>query len=150
MRNLTYIQYIFLCKWLVCFMLTSCLLTLLFCFENSRVLIFHVFLIPLYFMGFWVLTKVYLIGRKEFEFPLGVQLSWILIVIFMIGFFLVDFQSTFGLAGRMYNNKSNFFERLISSGCREMFYFLSLLLSSIIIVFYDYHYKILSKKHENF
>ena len=91
MQNLTNLQYTFLIKWLVVFISTSSFLILLFCFESYPFIAYHFLLLPLYFIGFWVLTKIYLIGRSEFEFPLGIQLTWMLVVILMIGFFLVDF-----------------------------------------------------------
>ncbi len=136
MWKLTNIQYLFLFKWITCFILISSLLTLVFCYKTSVFLFYHILFLPVYFIITWILIKIYLVGRIKFSLSWYYQMVGMITIVLVISFFLRDFRSSFGIG--FIPNYSLSFERIISSGCREMFNFLSLFFSTIIMVSYDY------------
>ncbi len=117
--------------WTAYFIAVSFILTLIFCSSNIVSLIYHLFFLPLYFLVFYGI--IFLIGWCNSTKRIKPEITILVyfIIVLSIIFFMQDFRSAFGLF--KYSTKPFSIDRLIDSGCREMFYFLSFLTSSLVM-----------------
>ena len=118
--------------WVTLFIFSSILYTLIFCPKTSVALIYHFFFIPIYY--FIATIILYILNTsliKEKGNIIRSLLFWLFVIIITI--YLKDFRRSFCIF--IYKEMPFSLRGIISSGCRDMFNFLSLLTSSIIIYF---------------
>ena len=110
-------------SWVVVFISCSVLLTLIFCPNNYISLFYHIYYFPIYFIsGYAILWMAQKINSSFKSKTLGLLTFWMLII--LLSLFLRD--------GPMQIRNFSI-EEFISNGCRELFYFSSLIISSILI-----------------
>jgi len=118
-------------QWVIAFVLTSTVLTIFFCTDNAPFLVYHFFYFPVYFvLSFGTIYLLFFLTKSRFNKK---NYLWIIYVFIVLVFSLSlrDFRSTFGIID--YSEKAFSYHRTIASGCREMFRFIALVCSSILM-----------------
>ena len=117
--------------WCLSYILTSTILAILLCGVLPSPMYgfgYHLLLTPLYLLFGWLFIVVLNFARNK-KPKLELLFFWLMIT--AISFTLPDFRNTFGFWKHGYEEFS--LQGMIGDGCREMFFFLSLILTGIII-----------------
>ena len=131
--------------WTIIHISISTILTFLFCIENLIVLSYHFILCPLYLII--ALILIFVFEKKSLSHHKNklryTLLYWALVILILIS--LKDFRAVFCIMEYSHNEFT--IRSIIPSGCREMFYFLSFLISLLIMHIAIYRY-FFSKKRQ--
>jgi hypothetical protein len=119
--------------WIILFIASSLILTISFCYKNAVFLFYHLFFTPIYYIIGYVLLLIFIsVIRYDIKMKmLAFMIFWSSIVIIL--WLLQDFQSSLCF-GKSKDCEISF-TNIIHSGCREMFFLLSTLISSLIVSF---------------
>lgn len=118
--------------WSALFILCSCILRILFCKSGMLVLAYHITLVPVYLLLSFSIIYFLKVFKKFIVNHNGFTTLVFVLIIGVISFSLRDFKGIF-TQDTLSDTNSSFYSRMISSGCREMFFFISLVLSSLIM-----------------
>lgn len=123
--------------WVILYISISCVLTLIFCELAYLTFFYHLLLIPIYGIIAWLLLVGFNVVNKR-KPKYAFFFFWFMIITISIS--LKDFRYSFGLYE--YSTHEFSFTRLIRSGCLEMYFFLSLIMSSSIVTLWMYNKRV--------
>ncbi len=129
LKNKTILELSFI--WTLLFIGVSVLLTIIAC-STLITMVYHIFFIPVYMFISYPIVFLFSYLNKKTNTKNWLSVVFFLLIVMIISFYLQDFRSAFGIF--KYSKYSFSFDRLIGSGCREMFNFLSWVISSLLIM----------------